>query len=128
MSLTADDIRALPAGPELDKLVALAIGGEFDPTEGTWEFGNSAAYLHEWHPSSSWNEAMFAAEKFGLFGWRHKPPHYNPASFALYKQLVGLEPSAWIIGYSQEEPDFARGSTGPEAISRAIALLALEGK
>lgn len=111
-TLTPDAIRAMPAGVELDRLVAEAIG---------WEpFVMSDFNGDPWPEpmptfSRSWGDAMYAAERFRLLKARY---------------LTGpLLTSEWSVWKSTDYgPEVAEGSTGPLAISRAIALLALEGE
>lgn len=102
------DPSTLPAGPELDRLVAEAIGWdclEGYPTGEMWACKPGFA-RRVWRPSRDWNAAMLAAEEFGLFT----------------KHGVSLEQhdcdGKWLV--IKNNKIFAESGSGPLAICRAI--------
>lgn len=100
--MTPNEIDAMPAGAELDALVAKALGvTDYKPGSGRTRL---------FKPSSDWNDAMRAAEKCGLFTFR----------------CLGLEFGDWIV-FERESRDtyktIGKSPTGPLAIARAIAKL-----
>lgn len=108
--MTPTEIDNLPAGDELDRLVAEAIG---HVSVREWAFPYRHPYFR---PSTDWNDAMLAAEKFGTFSVHH----------------LTKEGDDWVVGeIDWMMGDFERISTdksGPLAIARAIAKLGVSGK
>lgn len=125
--MTAKQINAMDAGPDMDRLVAEAIGipVQLINTDGADNEPVRADTTDElcglaFRPSSDWNDAMLAAEKFGLFRrwWRHPEPFWQGLRFLT--QCDHWCVSEWTdetgIGYKV----VASGKTGPLAICRAI--------
>jgi hypothetical protein len=121
--MTADQIATMEAGPECDRLVAEAIGWTLDEeyapeTNGPGLFWRDADgketqwRAHEFKPSTDWNHAMFAAERFGLFGEPHR--------FGLWKSGGN-----WCVGMDEYplEPGNTEAPSGPLAICCAILKL-----
>lgn len=126
---TYDDIKKwaeeLPAGPELDALVAEASGIDI-PSGETWA------------PSLRWGDAMLAATATELFGVKETEDKYSGQSvrqyfivpnhgycnimcwqsYATVSRYIGREPIA-----NQQFSTAMWAETGPLAISRLIVML-----
>lgn len=59
--MTDVEIEAMPAGPEIDAIVCVA--ADIDPDPRMVGDGSGRTFS----PSTDWNAAMYAAERFGLF-------------------------------------------------------------
>lgn len=124
--MTHEQIDALPTGPEMDFAVATILKPQHAALHKP---DNGAPYCElqrdRFRPSTDWNDAMFAAERFGLWtcgkdvGWMGgrfiQPPTlpnepWRIGEWAETCQEVG----SWLPA----EP------TGPLAISRAILVIA----
>jgi hypothetical protein len=108
--MTNDEIDKLEAGRELDRLVALNCG--FTLVYDNGYDGEFKAELwpeepKEFHPSTDWNDAMWAAEKIGLFG---------RLGNCLYQSVDG-----WMV-LTENDADgpLSIHDSGPVAICRAI--------
>ena len=106
----------LPAGPELDKLVAEAIGLPVAPLYGRmWrgtpdEVYHATEFLPMWAPSSLWRDAMLAAERSGLFDGRYLTRNGDWCVLGGYVHGVGMD-------------CIASAPTGPHAICLAVLKL-----
>lgn len=117
-------MKMLEAGYELDKAVAEACGIEHT----AYDFRHDASGIvwvptipednktaRPFRPSSDWNDAMFAAEKCGLFkNWLMGQAH--PAI------TIG---STWYFQDYSERPMGVESKSGPVAI--CLAILKLKG-
>lgn len=112
----------MEAGPDIDSLVAEAIGLDVWVTDMFSEAGNQCYRKgpkhpvpgKKWSPSTNWNDAMYAAEKVGLFG--------EP-----YVAYLIMESSGnWKVDLSDDAGLIERefySHTGPFAICKAILSL-----
>ena len=130
------DPSTLPAGPDLDKLVAKAIGlGPFDPSSVDFRAAETAERIvyfstinkpdewpeiHVWSPSTNWQHAMEAAERFGLF---HQNAHYCCLMQRGSDDRWIVTLVAYIADHRPDGDVVASAETGPLAISRAILRL-----
>lgn len=79
IEIVPPDFSQIEAGPECDRLVAQALGMQTSATTKDGEPCCAALWapwgidgvmiairdgLHEWHPSTDWNDAMLAAQRF----------------------------------------------------------------
>lgn len=71
--MTTEQVDLIEAGPDMDAAVAVAIGGYTIPYRMP-DGRDVRALCYDgmmqvapWNPSRSWTDAMFAAERFGLF-------------------------------------------------------------
>lgn len=108
----------LEPGPELDKLVAEALGWECSMMDGTVIVGGTGyggpPEPMFFSPSSDFTAAMLAAEEFGLFEAHKLTRDGLRGDWFLETDLCG----------EHEMPFWAQAPTGPLVISRAIASLA----
>ena len=108
--MTDAEIDALEAGRELDRLVALGCGFTLVYDNGYDGEFKAELWPEEprvFHPSSDWNDAMWAAEKAGLFG---------TMEYALEQSVDG-----WmIVDAVFDRPTLACDDSGQLAICRAI--------
>lgn len=113
--MTAEQIDAMEAGPEMDAAVGEAcdfesgiVNGEC--LRGTDDFPEMVAF----RPSTDWNDAMFAAERFGLFDCEvgHEGSLYKNSEIWAVDRVVG---AIQVL--------VATAPTGPLAICRAILKL-----
>jgi hypothetical protein len=100
------DVAAIEAGVELDRLVCAAIGHELV------FFDAETRAQRQFRPSWDWSDAMFAAEKFGLFD-------VHGAGLQQAREWNVME----RVGGREFNEDIASAPTGPLAISRAIIAL-----
>lgn len=129
--MTTDQIDAIEAGPEIDALVCAAAGidGGIVRTLGkpdeclraTEDFPAMAQF----RPSTDWNDAMLAADKFGLFGSeKHRHQLWQGTG-------SGGGPDEWFVESFENENGNAgcvRHVSGPLAICRAILKLSQSGR
>lgn len=130
--MTAEQINAMEAGPEMDRLVAEAIGGRIVRYEDDYDqealllepsgsdrklqglkFDGETGYTSRFYPSHYWDAAMFAAERFGLFDETN------------HGMVLWFADNEWLIGRRlyYPTPPRATEATGPLAICRAILKL-----
>ena len=123
--LTDEQIDAMEARPEIDRLVLMAVGAtEFDILPDGFEDGDfrSNVYANAASPSRDCNHAMYAAEKFH---WQCKDSMCRCRGL-LTRWALHREPRMFAITrLGMIGPDsIARAQTGPLAICRAILKLA----
>lgn len=112
--MTTEQIDAIEAGPEMDRMVAQAC--DLDPP--FLLFGETSVGVHsQWKPSTDWTDAMHAAERFGLL---RDNEHHDT-------RVLGVEADGvWVI-FHLDGPVVSgficRAPTGPLAICRAILKL-----
>lgn len=114
--LTDDQIDAMEAGPEMDRLVGEAV--EWSVVE---EFERDISRREwAWRPSKEWAPAMFAAERSGLFSrLNHILAQSEDAAIWIVMPLENMYSGGdTTIGHS-----IAHGDTGPLAICRGILKL-----
>jgi hypothetical protein len=124
--MTDEEIDAMEAGPEIDEATGkacrleacvLRVRGHADQClRGTDNFPEMVPF----HPSTDWNDAMFAAERFGLFKTR-KVDHSEVCGMVWQCNDMwasGVYDCDWGHVVHAEAP------TGPLAICRAILKLA----
>lgn len=113
--LTDEQIDAMEAGEEMDWAVAAVVGLRMIPMEE----GPSEQHPYPWisrrkvtrpRPSKDWKDAMFAAERFGLFDVEHRCE-------------LTCNHGEWIVSSELREP-VASSRSGPLVICRAILKLA----
>lgn len=107
--MTTDQITLLEAGLECDRLIQQVLGWS---EQGIREIGSAV------RPSTDWNDAMYAAERFGLFVSRG--------------MILGHDGEQWVVTEDAEPiaPEFpgTKAPTGPLAICRAILKLHSRGE
>lgn len=126
--MTRDKILSLPAGREIDLLVAGALGwsqagGAYVlPAPGA-SWGVSCVPVSEFCPSTDWRSAMLAVDY-----WTRPPA--EEASFVIHyeggvvdEDGVVLEPAHWFAFFPG--PTEAAAETGPLAVCRSLLLSAL---
>lgn len=116
--MTTQQIEAMEAGPEMD----IAIIEALVAASGERLELHTPRTANEFRPSTDWSDAMFAAEKFGLFD-----------NYKFSQCLTCSTPHSWTVStgpHGDTEPAgvasgfFANAETGPLAICRAILKLA----
>lgn len=143
MNLTDEQIDAMQWGCDIDSMVASAVFDEFDwnvearDDGGTWIRVKKhiptlnmgvLEYMMPFIPSLDWNDAMFAAEKFGLFDTEK---HGHTMTYSDLSDCGSGDKRRWFIADYESEDIGDQGSswptgapTGPLAICRAILKLA----
>lgn len=128
--MTTEQIQSLQPGPESDRLVAEACGlkvSVFDKDEDSeyvvMDSQDNDLFGLAFSPSTDWNHAMFAAERFGLFRrwWQNPEPCWEGLRFLTQcdRWCVSEWTSETGIGYKV----VAGAKSGPLAICRAILKL-----
>lgn len=124
--MTVEQINAMPAGVALDREIARVIAGPELSEETSFHYITTPHLrreniLRQFSPSTDWADAMFAADKFGLF---------EPGGgIALAKDGDGESQWWWVFDVANfandrdDETTIAMADTGPLAISRAILNL-----
>lgn len=138
--MTDAEIDALEAGPDLDRKVAAALGWRqstwgfreawtngLRDADGNWDrtfhFGpEDAGGEFDFLPSVDWNDAMFAAERFGL-----APSTHALLDCYVLKRLPIESGPVYAVAeidmMRQGEEWIAHDRSGPLAICRAILKL-----
>lgn len=121
--MTNTEIGAIESGPVCDRAVSVAIGrgpkcicgpckDAYDPLTG--ECFRCGLRVPK-HYSTDWNDAMYAAERFGLFVGADDA------------RVLGCQGGMWEVWYvdvwQQFDHKIASAPTGPLAICRAILKL-----
>lgn len=119
--MTTEQIDVLEAGLDMDEAVAEVCGvAGFPHSSGVWLTGGADGKGDvPFRPSSDWNDAMYAAERFGLwtsilFG------AVGPCSSGVPPKEYGCFQFDMTHGCNVR---FSTASTGPLAICRAILKL-----
>lgn len=120
-TLTADAIRAMPAGAELDSLVREAACAAMREKLTEEQF-RAITYGWDYHfrPSSEWRWAMEAAEWVGLF--KDSPPFY------VLKCSMGQWMVVPLAYFEEHGCALSVDNQGPACISRAIVMVASDSK
>lgn len=134
--MTHDEIDRLPAGPELDKLVAIQLGYTLIEktafSEARWQDGDrEVGFVSRmgctgediFAPSSDWTSAMWAAEKIGRRGANFHP---LGVKLNLCVNLIDMTCEASLEIHEDDLVLWASAPTGPLAIARAIAKLGVK--
>lgn len=133
--LTREQIEVME-WPEIDRLVGIAAGFEECDGDvviegipcGRWQgFIIDGEMRDDWHPTLNWNDAMLAAERFGLWS----PPTGDRKFGGCYLQPPMRTGDGWCVAdwaeTGQESGNaVADADSGPLAICRAILRLAGE--
>lgn len=119
--MTDAEIDAMEAGPECDRLVAEVLGSHPDidtnPPGLTRRQGNG--YWSEFRPSTDWNDAMFEAERFGMW-------NTTPSGGFRHLHKITWRDADYHIGEQNYDDceTIASAPSGPLSICRAILKLA----
>lgn len=109
--MTAKQIDAMEAGPDMDRAVARIIGPLCTAAGVPMQYRFTDGHDVIWEPSTDWNDAMFAAERFGLLKNRY-----------LIQETDGTWAIKEYIHFEGICP-IARAASGPLSLCRAILNL-----
>lgn len=127
-SMTTEQIDVLDAGPEMD----CAVQEVLQSVSGVIHFGLSDGLprdqerhavtitVTEFRPSTDWNDAMYAAERFGLFETKECLLDCCETVWGVTEKPVFAE---WWLSFGDDLRQVATAPTGPLAICRALLKL-----